>query len=700
MAALMPQGKQQYFTAGGIPLVGGKVYTYAAGTTTPLATYTTAAASTPNANPVILDSRGEASIFFSAANYKIVVKDSLDSTIWTQDNLPGDAAATIVANLAASSGSSLIGYLPAGTGAVPTTVQGKLRESVSVKDFGATGDGVTNDHAAFAAAIAAVASTGQAIYVPAGTYVISSALTSTGHLNMFGDGDKSILDFSGATIAGSCITVSGALTQIQNISSASIYGLTVTFASAPSLDVGDVFCIYDTDLWLTSRSYYYKGEWCQVKGVAGSAAAITNPLYDSYTPATTTVYKMESKTVSFRNLRLVGGANTFGLLKIQFCEQAKLENVSVYNEDYQAIEFDRCYNSEVTNCYVFNKGTGTLDDYGLLFGNSQKFRVIGGDYYARRHGITIGGGDYICAVTNRDMRVTGATISNDIISGVHSADMHGNMQDCYYQDCTIYNGAAWAGMDNGYNNCTITNQSNGSVIYSGEVKGGMLYVRNSKLLTGGDPAANFRGIVDVGGNSSAINSATDKTLSLIVENCYVKAPSLSVGTDFMKVVNDGSTANVNIYIDGIRADVNAMGSVLRTNVDSGTACSEAIVVDNISNFPAGTYLHMAQGNYYRDKPQRLMSQSGYLGMTATSGTSSTIAATQNYRYAYPRTPQAVVSVGSSVTGFSNSAGQNVGATVFQSREEGIRPALVSTNNSNWSATLDIRVNWNVQIAEV
>ena len=571
----------------------------------------------------------------------------------------------------------------------------------NVKDFGAVGNGVTNDHAAFAAAIAAVASTGQSIYVPAGTYVIGSALTSTGHLNMFGDGDKSILDFSGATITGSsCITVSGALTQIQNISSASIYGLTVTFASAPSLAIDDVFCIYDTDLWNTSRANYYKGEWCQVKGVAGSAATVTNPLYDSYTPATTTVYKLESKAVSFRNLRLVGGANTFGLLKIQFCEQAKLENVSVYNEDYQGVEFDRCYNSVVTNCYVFNKGTGTLDDYGLLFSNSQKFRVIGGDYYARRHGITIGGGDYICAVTNRDMRVIGATISNDILSGVFSADMHGNMQDCYYQDCTIYNGAGWAGMDNGYDNCTITAQSNGSVIYAGEIKGGMLYVRNSKLLTASDPVTNLRGIIDVGGNSSAINSSTDETLSLIVESCYVKAPSVSAATDFMKVVNDGSLVNVNIYIDGIRADVNAMGGVLRTDVNSGAAYSEAIVVDNISNFPNGTDLHIAQGGYYLNKPQRLMSQSGYLDMTATSGTATTIAATQNYRYAYPRTPQAVVSVGSSVTGFINSAGQNIGATVFQSREEGIRPALVSTSNANWSATLDMRVNWNVQIAEV
>lgn len=572
---------------------------------------------------------------------------------------------------------------------------------VNVKDFGAVGNGVTNDAAAFAAAIAAVASTGQSIYVPAGTYVIGSALTSTGHLNMFGDGDKSILDFSGATITGSsCITVSGALTQIQNISSAFIYGLTVTFASAPSLAIDDVFCIYDTDLWLTNRPYYYKGEWCQVKGVAGSAATVTNPLYDSYTPATTTVYKLESKAVSFRNLRLVGGANTFGLLKIQFCEQAKLENVSVYNEDYQGIEFDRCYNSEVTNCYVFNKGTGTLDDYGLLFSNSQKFRVIGGDYYARRHGITIGGGDYICAVTNRDMRVIGATISNDIVSGVYSADMHGNMEDCYYQDCTIYNGAGWAGMDNGYDNCTITAQSNGSVIYAGEIKGGMLYVRNSKLLTAGDPSANSRGVIDVGGNSSAINSSTTRALSLIVENCYVKAPSLSSATDFMKVVNDGSLVNVNIYIDGVSADVNAMGAVLRTNVNSGSAFSQAIVVDNVSNFPSGTYLHVPQGSYYANVPQRMMRQSGTVSMTATSGTKTTISGGITFKYAYPRTPSANTTVGGETGSFSNGAGENIGAANYSVSATTVRPALVSTSNANWTATATVIQNWSVGISEI
>lgn len=87
MAILLPNGKQQYFaTSDGSPLVGGKVYTYEAGTTTPKNTYSNAAGTVANTNPVILDSRGEATIFWSGA-YKVTVKDSLDNTIYTVDNI-------------------------------------------------------------------------------------------------------------------------------------------------------------------------------------------------------------------------------------------------------------------------------------------------------------------------------------------------------------------------------------------------------------------------------------------------------------------------------------------------------------------------------------------------------------------------------------------------------------------------------------
>jgi hypothetical protein len=86
-ASLMPPGKQMYLDGAGNPLSGGKVYTYAAGTSTPLATYSDQAGNIPNANPVVLNSRGEASIFWGAGPYKVTLRTSADALLWTQDNL-------------------------------------------------------------------------------------------------------------------------------------------------------------------------------------------------------------------------------------------------------------------------------------------------------------------------------------------------------------------------------------------------------------------------------------------------------------------------------------------------------------------------------------------------------------------------------------------------------------------------------------
>jgi len=76
-----------YFTdANGLPLAGGKVYTYAAGTTTLQVSYTDSTGAIPASNPVILDSAGRATIWLSGF-YKITVKDSADNLIKETDNI-------------------------------------------------------------------------------------------------------------------------------------------------------------------------------------------------------------------------------------------------------------------------------------------------------------------------------------------------------------------------------------------------------------------------------------------------------------------------------------------------------------------------------------------------------------------------------------------------------------------------------------
>lgn len=97
----------------GVACAGCSLYTYAAGTTTPLATYTSATgtgqAGAQNTNPIILDVSGSANIWLVAGStYKFVLQDMNGSTLWSVDNIPGSSG---------SGGSSTGGY----AGVLPLT---------------------------------------------------------------------------------------------------------------------------------------------------------------------------------------------------------------------------------------------------------------------------------------------------------------------------------------------------------------------------------------------------------------------------------------------------------------------------------------------------------------------------------------------------------------------------------------------------
>lgn len=87
MADLAPNFYMKFTDDDGEPLAGGKIYTYLAGTATPLATFTDNSEDTENTNPIILDSTGYAPIWLGNHSYKFVVKDSSNNILVTQDNV-------------------------------------------------------------------------------------------------------------------------------------------------------------------------------------------------------------------------------------------------------------------------------------------------------------------------------------------------------------------------------------------------------------------------------------------------------------------------------------------------------------------------------------------------------------------------------------------------------------------------------------
>lgn len=96
MAQLLDNLKQRFFDSNGDPLVGGKIYSYDAGTSTPRNTYTDYTAGTANANPTILDANGEASIWIDNSAYKFVVADADDNVLLTTDNVSDIANGSVI----------------------------------------------------------------------------------------------------------------------------------------------------------------------------------------------------------------------------------------------------------------------------------------------------------------------------------------------------------------------------------------------------------------------------------------------------------------------------------------------------------------------------------------------------------------------------------------------------------------------------
>jgi hypothetical protein len=246
MASIAPTPKLQFIDANGNPLVGGKLYTYAAGTTTPLATYTDSTGNVANTNPVILDTLGEASVWMGSASYKLKLTTSTDVEVWTVDNVGGLATTgdlnALVASLASSSGSSMIGFIQSGAGAVATTLQVKLRQDyVHVADFGASpsASAAVNTAAIIAAASAA---TGKRLVFATGTYQVDQLIATLTNVQIVGN--SAVIQYTANVVDSSLKLVNCTIENLTidgneyNVGNSALTGVK---DSAPITASGDFF---------------------------------------------------------------------------------------------------------------------------------------------------------------------------------------------------------------------------------------------------------------------------------------------------------------------------------------------------------------------------------------------------------------------------------------------------------------------------
>jgi hypothetical protein len=149
--------------------------------------------------------------------------------------------------------SSDVTFLQAGTGAVTRTAQAKMRDTVSVKDFGAVGDGVADDTAAITAALAAA----DDVFVPPGTYLISSTISIAQFKVFRGVGYKSRL--SANSISGPVISITSGTGPTE----VSGFRITGTATSGVSVNNAQTIVVDNISLWglTATNGFVFVSTW-------------------------------------------------------------------------------------------------------------------------------------------------------------------------------------------------------------------------------------------------------------------------------------------------------------------------------------------------------------------------------------------------------------------------------------------------------
>lgn len=369
----------QFFDNNGVPLAGGKLFVYGAGTTTKSTTYTTSAGSTPNTNPIVLDAAGRVSNeiwLTTGSSYKFVLSPSTDTdpptaAIWTKDNIPvandGSGVLAELANTTDNSlGDALIGFRQSNasgflTGSVGRTLNDKMQEFVNVKDFGAVGDGVTDDTAAINAALAA----SKAVYFgdSNNTYRINGTLNIT-QSNSWLRGDGAAIYAPANASFVPAVQAAGALSNTTTNTS-NIYpeDFSITVVSSSGFAENDWVLISSNDLY-TSYSgggSYYAGEIIQLRSVSGTTVYTCTPVIGQYinSPSITKINFVNDINIS--GLRITGGniAGNYNIgLKFNYVNGFSVWDCEFLYQDFHQINITSSIRGNVYD----NMFTGVLYD--------------------------------------------------------------------------------------------------------------------------------------------------------------------------------------------------------------------------------------------------------------------------------------------------------------------------------------------------
>ena len=358
--------------ANGEPIVGGTVEFFEAGTSTPKDVYSDAARSISAGDTLTTDALGQIGPVYldTEEATKAVCKDADGVTLWTVDSITPPGGAT---GAAATSG---------------------ISRAISPLDYGAVGDGTSDESSEVQQAITAGSGAGF-IDLAGKTYRCDSALTvPTGTRIVNGT-----LDFSQMSSGAACISATGSLGSAV-FATADIDGgdNSVTLSSTASFSSNRWIKLSSNSAWGAVGSSNKDGELARIDSVSsGITLKIEGRAIDGYTVANSA--KAEQITtvadIAFEDVNIVGTFSTSAsVLEFVYCEKVSLRNVHISGYSFAGIRLTSCVDCTVDGCTVTNTLSGSAV---IVDGTSQRISLSSVHISDAQIGVEIGrANDGVC----------------------------------------------------------------------------------------------------------------------------------------------------------------------------------------------------------------------------------------------------------------------------------------------------------------
>ncbi|MFK3862627.1 phage tail-collar fiber domain-containing protein [Pseudoalteromonas rhizosphaerae] len=371
---------------------------------------------------------------------------------------------------------------------------------------------------------------------------------------------------------GCKFTLSGSLIELGRIVNNSRIGKSeITVSDATNIKAGDVLVFQNqlTSSFSIHRDYYYDGEFAVVLDVNGNNVTLESGILTTYLGyETDKVFLLNHITCEIGEVSFYG-TGVYSL-ECKFNYGSVINPKSVLSSgagSSAALVFNKSFQCDVNPKLIKKSYESGGTDYGVLYSNSQSIRLIGGNIFGGRHAVAHGGDDSDGAVPCRDIVTKNAVLKNDVRSNTHTADIHGNSENCYFVDCKIY---GWTGI--GGKDCGVRG---GEVIPTD----GQIY-RNFQWVEVVGGRIEFTGIkTSLAPNSSAMlygpTSATtlqkvSGDVEYVIENIDLFIPDSSAASGLGVLGNyaDGSKVSWDAKVNNIKVR-GYLGAIKRiTTLDS------------------------------------------------------------------------------------------------------------------------------------